>query len=396
MDEVDQIDEDGALVEENSPDRPYGCRGCGKKFKGKRWAQKCCGIDDIDQPEDESAPVFDSTLDKPYICRTCGKGFKGRKWAQKCCNSSESAGHDSSLTETEPYEHLPDPQVYLDDSLTEVEDQAYSPPLAKRMKMGGMSNDNQAFSTPISKRIKMEGMTIEESPLPASGGIECEVCHKVLPYKSMYERHLRKHTGERPYQCSEEGCDRAFKESSNLNAHMRNAHSGVKTFFCSECPKSFYHRALLEQHEKSHQGKSASKSASEAPKPFQCQTCYEGFTNLNGLLKHQGSCVQFVSCEEVRPPFIPPEPARSSPQLNFHFKPLQADQSTGGMTKSPMPSNSGHRPSQEATSSPIVKIENADSTPIVKLEKPDVEEEEEMPHHPYQADPSLTVSYNLP
>ena len=54
------------------------------------------------------------------------------------------------------------------------------------------------------------------------------------------------------------------------------------------------------------------------------------------------------------------------------------------MTKSPMPSNSGHRPSQEATSSPIVKIENADSTPIVKLEKPDVEEEEEMPHHPYQ------------
>ena len=46
----------------------------------------------------------------------------------------------------------------------------------------------------------MEGMTIEESPLPASGGIECEVCHKVLPYKSMYERHLRKHTGERPYQ----------------------------------------------------------------------------------------------------------------------------------------------------------------------------------------------------
>lgn len=66
------------------------------------------------------------------------------------------------------------------------------------------------------------------------------------------------------------------------------------------------------------------------------------------------------------------------------------------MTKSPMPSNSGHRPSQEATSSPIVKIENADSTPIVKLEKPDVEEEEEMPHHPYQADPSLTVSYNLP
>ena len=54
-----------------------------------------------------------------------------------------TAGHDSSLTETEAYEHLPDPQVYLDDSLTEAEDQAYSPPLAKRMKMGGMSNDNQ-------------------------------------------------------------------------------------------------------------------------------------------------------------------------------------------------------------------------------------------------------------
>jgi len=66
------------------------------------------------------------------------------------------------------------------------------------------------------------------------------------------------------------------------------------------------------------------------------------------------------------------------------------------MIKSRVPSNPDRQPSPVAASSPIVKIENASSTPIVKIEKPDVEEEEEMPHHPYQADPGITVSYNLP
>ena len=50
---------------------------------------------------------------------------------------------------------------------------------------------------------------------------ECTVCGKVYPKPSALERHIRSHTGERPFQC--EACLKWFKRKENLRLHLRKA-----------------------------------------------------------------------------------------------------------------------------------------------------------------------------
>lgn len=54
----------------------------------------------------------------------------------------------------------------------------------------------------------------------------CEICHKGFVCKQHIERHMRTHTGAKPYKCQE--CGQAFADLSNRNHHYRSVHLGVK------------------------------------------------------------------------------------------------------------------------------------------------------------------------
>ena len=49
-------------------------------------------------------------------------------------------------------------------------------------------------------------------------------------------KHLKVHTGDKPYQCKV--CKKSFSNKSNLNKHML-VHTGEKPYSCDKCVKSF-------------------------------------------------------------------------------------------------------------------------------------------------------------
>ena len=77
----------------------------------------------------------------------------------------------------------------------------------------------------------------------------CKFCGKVMQNKSVYEYHLRTHTGEKPYKC--EVCNRHFAGRQPLETHQR-LHTGERPFSCAICQKSFTARSGRDYHQRKH------------------------------------------------------------------------------------------------------------------------------------------------
>ncbi|XP_041644581.1 zinc finger protein 131 isoform X2 [Cheilinus undulatus] len=109
----------------------------------------------------------------------------------------------------------------------------------------------------------------------------CEYCKKHFDHFGHFKEHLRKHTGEKPYECPD--CHERFARNSTLKCHMAACQNGAgakkgrkKVYECQVCSSVFNSWDQFKDHLVSHTG----------DKPNHCTMCDMWFTHPKDLKVH--------------------------------------------------------------------------------------------------------------
>lgn len=77
----------------------------------------------------------------------------------------------------------------------------------------------------------------------------CRLCQRGFARSDMLTRHMRLHTGIKPYECKL--CNQVFSRSDHLNTHLRT-HTGEKPYQCQYCSYAACRRDMITRHLRIH------------------------------------------------------------------------------------------------------------------------------------------------
>merc|ERR1712228_201878 len=155
---------------------------------------------------------------------------------------------------------------------------------SKRLRDRGNNQKSQEFSkntkkkrhTDRRKRVPTNSKkTSKRSASNNSKRHKCPHCEYSTNERGSLTRHIRTHTGEKPFVCSYGDCKKRFARKDDLNRHIR-AHLGIKNHKCSYCSKAFVQKCHLTEHIRTHTGET----------PYECNHCKKKFKHSSSMDRH--------------------------------------------------------------------------------------------------------------
>ena len=141
---------------------------------------------------------------------------------------------------------------------------------------------------------------------------QCPHCpYSTKDSAAVMQRHIRTHTGEKPYSCEE--CEQSFAHSSSLSYHIRTKHSTVQTkvYQCPHCPYSTKDSAaVMQRHIRTHTGE----------RPYSCEECGQSFTRSDNLFCHMRSKHSTDPAKVHQCPHCPYSTKRGAGALQRHIR----------------------------------------------------------------------------
>lgn len=104
----------------------------------------------------------------------------------------------------------------------------------------------------------------------------CDICGVRMSQSGNLKTHRLSHTGEKPFPCTFESCQRRFFSSSELTIHVRT-HLGLKPYKCDQCTEAFVSKFFLSTH---------MKTKHSDHRPFTCAHCGKTFKFIAKHNKH--------------------------------------------------------------------------------------------------------------
>ncbi|XP_020711684.2 zinc finger protein 595-like isoform X2 [Athalia rosae] len=102
----------------------------------------------------------------------------------------------------------------------------------------------------------------------------CQYCKKSFYHEVALIKHIRMHTGEKPYKCSV--CGKGFSQTSGLYTHLK-VHSDLRPYSCPQCPQTFKIKGDRDNHVKKHSG----------DRPYKCDFCKKAFMTQHVYSQHR-------------------------------------------------------------------------------------------------------------
>ncbi|KAG8552516.1 hypothetical protein GDO81_004560 [Engystomops pustulosus] len=125
------------------------------------------------------------------------------------------------------------------------------------------------------RNFSLGGTTSQASRLPSAYSPPNLPLRPILRPRKYPNRPSKTPVHERPYPCPAEGCDRRFSRSDELTRHIR-IHTGHKPFQCRICMRNFSRSDHLTTHIRTHTGE----------KPFACDYCGRKFARSDERKRH--------------------------------------------------------------------------------------------------------------